>query len=113
MSLDRQKKALREFKQIIEDLVHLFRTSTKVQLSYMCWVNRARQQFVWETNSTGLPNVMFQDRVAFENHFLDEFKDAEEVIQLVVGEDIPKAKLMHLQFWKVRRRSIKRLFRIG
>ncbi len=95
MSLDRQEKALREFKQIIEDLVHLFRTSTRVQLSYMCWVNRARQQFVWETNSTGLPNVMFQDRVAFENHFLNEFKDAGEIIQLVVGEDIPKAKLMH------------------
>lgn len=95
MSLDRQEKALREFKQIIEDLVHLFRTSTKVQLAYMCWVNRARQQFVWETNSTGLPNVMFQDRIAFENHFLDEFKDAEDIIQLVVGEDISKAKLIH------------------
>ncbi|MBD3615164.1 MAG: GAF domain-containing protein [Gracilimonas sp.] len=95
MSLDRQEKALREFKQIIEDLVHLLQTSTKVELSYMCWVNRAREQFVWETNSTGLPNVMFQDRVAFENHFLDEFKDAEEVIQLVVGEDVSKAKLIH------------------
>lgn len=95
MSLDRQEKALREFKQILQDLVHLLRTSTGVQLSYMCWVNHSRQQFVWETNSTGLPNVMFQDRVAFENHFLDEFKDAEEVIQLKVGEDIPKAKLMH------------------
>jgi hypothetical protein len=95
MSLDRQEKALREFKQIIQDLVHLLRTSTKVQLSYMCWVNRSRQQFVWETNSTGLPNVMFQDRVAFENHFLDEFKDAEEIVQLIVGEDVSKGKLMH------------------
>lgn len=95
MSLDRQEKALREFKQILQDLVHLLRTSTRVQLTYMCWVNRSRQQFVWETNSTGLPNVMFQDRVAFENHFLNEFKDAEEVIQLKVGEDVPKAKLMH------------------
>ncbi|MDR9416976.1 MAG: GAF domain-containing protein, partial [Gracilimonas sp.] len=70
-------------------------TSTGAQLTYLCWVNRSRQQFVWETNSTGLPNVMFQDRVAFGNHFLNEFKDAEEVIQLKVGEDIPKAKLMH------------------
>jgi hypothetical protein len=95
MSLDRQEKALREYKQILQDLVHLLRTSTKVQLSYLCWVNKARQQFVWETNSTGLPNVMFQDRVAFENHFLNEFKDTEEIIQLVVGEDVPKAKLMH------------------
>ncbi|HBX65664.1 MAG: GAF domain-containing protein [Balneola sp.] len=95
MSLDRQEKALREYKQILQDLVHLLRTSTKVQLSYLCWVNKSRQQFVWETNSTGLPNVMFQDRVAFENHFLNEFKDTEEIVQLVVGEDIPKAKLIH------------------
>jgi GAF domain-containing protein len=95
MSLDRQEKALREFKQILQDLVHLFRTSAKVQLSYLCWVNRARQQFVWETNSTSLPNIMFRDRVSFENHFLDKFKDTEEVIQLIVGEDVSKAKLMH------------------
>lgn len=95
MPLDRQEKALREFKQILQDLVHLLRTSTNVQLSYMCWVNRARQQFVWETNSTALPNVMFQDRVAFEDHFLDEFKGTEELIQLVVGEDLPKAGLIH------------------
>ncbi|MEX0609367.1 MAG: GAF domain-containing protein [Balneolaceae bacterium] len=95
MSLNRQEKALREFKQIIQDLVHLLRSSTKSQLAYMCWVNKARQQFVWETNSTSLPNVMFQDRVAFENHFLDEYKDAEEIVQLSVGEDIAKAILMH------------------
>ncbi|MEX0721962.1 MAG: GAF domain-containing protein [Balneolaceae bacterium] len=95
MSLNRQEKALREFKQIIQDLVHLLRSSTKSELAYMCWVNKARQQFVWETNSTSLPNVMFQDRVAFENHFLDEYKEAEEIVQLLVGEDIAKAKLMH------------------
>lgn len=95
MSLDRQEKALREFKQILQDLVHLLRTSTKVELAYLCWVNRSREQFVWETNSTGLPNVMFQDRVAFQNHFLNSYKDAEEIIQLVVGEDIEKAKLIH------------------
>ncbi|MDZ7805690.1 MAG: GAF domain-containing protein [Gracilimonas sp.] len=95
MSLDRQDKALREFKQIIQDLVHLLRTSTGVELAHMCWVNRSREQFVWETNSTRLPNVMFKDRVNFENHFLNEFQDAEDIIQLVVGEDISKAKLMH------------------
>ncbi|MTI89365.1 MAG: GAF domain-containing protein [Balneolaceae bacterium] len=95
MSLDRQEKALREFKQVIEDLVHLLRTSTKSELAYMCWVNHSRQQFVWETNSSGLPNVMFQDRVAFERHFLNDYKDIEEIVRLVVGEDVSKAKLMH------------------
>ncbi len=95
MSLNRQDKALREFKQIIQDLVHLLRTSTGVELAHMCWVNRSREQFVWETNSTQLPNVMFKDRVNFENHFLNEFQDAEDLVQLIVGEDISKAKLMH------------------
>ncbi len=95
MSLDRQEKALREFKQIMTDLVHLLRTSTRVELAYMCWVNHARQQFVWETNSTNLPNVMFQDRVAFSQHFLDEHKDITEIKQLKIGEDVPKGKLAH------------------
>ncbi|MFY0684535.1 MAG: GAF domain-containing protein [Balneola sp.] len=95
MALDRQDKALREFKQIMEDLVHLLRTSSRVQLTYMCWVNHARQQFVWETNSTTLPNVMFQDRVNFEHHFLEDYKNIEEITVLKVGEDVPKGKLMH------------------
>ncbi|SMO46802.1 GAF domain-containing protein [Gracilimonas mengyeensis] len=95
MSIDRQDRALREFKQILRDLVHLLRTSTNTQLAYLCWVNRSRGQFVWETNSTGLPNVMFKDRVAFENHYLNPYQDLDEPVQLVVGEDVPKAKLMH------------------
>src|SRR5690554_2668604 len=95
MSLDRQDKALREFKQILEDLVHLLRNSTKTELAYLCWVNKARQQFVWETNSTHLPNVMIQDRVAFDNHFLNEYKETEEILQLKVGDDVQQDKLMH------------------
>ena len=95
MSLDRQEKALREFKQIMTDLVHLLRTSTRVELAYMCWVNHSRQQFVWESNSTNLPNVMFQDRISFEQHFLNEYKDITEIKQLVIGEDVPKGKLAH------------------
>lgn len=95
MSLDRQEKALREFKQIMTDLVHLLRTSARVELAYMCWVNHGRQQFVWESNSTNLPNVMFKDRVAFEHHFLNDYKEITEIVQLRIGEDIAKGKLPH------------------
>ena len=95
MSLDRQEKALREFKQIIADLVHLLRASTSSQLAYMCWVNQSRQQFVWETHSTRLSNVMFKDRVNFHHHFLDDYKELDELIKLRIGEDISKAKLGH------------------
>lgn len=95
MALDRQEKALREFKQIMADLVLLLRASTNAQLSYMCWVNHSREQFVWETNSTVLSNVMFQDRVNFEHHFLNQYKTTQEIIQLRIGEDVSKGKLMH------------------
>lgn len=95
MSLDRQEKALREFKQIMTDLVHLLRTSARVELAYLCWVNHGRQQFVWESNSTNLPNVMFKDRVAFEHHFLNDYKETSEIVQLRIGEDIAKGKLGH------------------
>ena len=95
MSFDRQKKALREFKQIMADLVYLLRTSSRVQLTYMCWVNHSRQQFVWECSSTNLPNVMFKDRVSFENHFLNDYKEISDIVQLKIGEDISKAKLGH------------------
>src|SRR5690606_12650793 len=47
------------------------------------------------TNSTNLPNVMFQDRVAFENHFLNDYKETDEILQLSVGEDVSQGKLMH------------------
>ena len=95
MSLERQDKALREFKQIIADLVTLLRTSTGAELAYMCWVNHQRQQFVWETHSTDLRNVMFQDRVNFTHHFLEEYKKITEIQELTIGEDIPKGKLAH------------------
>ena len=84
MSFDRQKKALREFKQIMADLVYLLRTSSRVQLTYMCWVNHSRQQFVWECSSTNLPNVMFKDRVSFENHFLNDYKEISDIVQLKI-----------------------------
>jgi hypothetical protein len=38
---------------------------------------------------------MFQDRVAFDHHFLNEYKDITEIRQLAIGEDIPKGKLAH------------------
>ena len=95
MSFDRQEKALREFKKIMADLVHLVRTSSRVELAYICWVNHDRQQFVWESNSTNLKNVMFKDRVPFNQHFLDEYKEIKEIVQLNIGTDISKAKLAH------------------
>lgn len=95
MSIKRENKALREFKHIIEDLLTLLRKSTHSETVYMHWVNRARQQLVLESSSTSLSNVMFKDRVEFEDHFLNQMKDAEKPVQLRVGEKIDAKDLNH------------------
>jgi len=91
----RQEKALREFKQVLNDLIFLLRSASDMETVYMYWVNRGREQFVMETKSTVLNNVMFEDRIGFEQHFLDEYKDLDEPVAVEVGEDIPASALKH------------------
>lgn len=93
--MKREEKSLVEFKQIMDDLVHLLRKSTGSQTVYLNWVNRSRQQFVLETQSTSLPNVMFRDRVMFDQHFLEPYKDLEEVKALKIGRDVDSEALKH------------------
>lgn len=93
--MKREEKSLIEFKQIMDDLVHLLRKSTGSQTVYLNWVNRSRQQFVLETQSTSLPNVMFRDRVMFDQHFLEPYADLEEVKALKVGRDVSGESLNH------------------
>lgn len=93
--MKREEKSLVEFKQIIEDVVHLFREATQSQTAYLFWVNRSRKQFVLETNSTTLPNVMFPDRVDFDQHFLEPYIDLESVTQLKTGVDLDQEDLNH------------------
>jgi hypothetical protein len=95
MATKREEKALLEFKHVVDDVVRLLRKSTEADTVYLYWVNRQRNQFVLETSSTILPNVMFEDRIGFENHFLDQYKEISQVVQLKVGEDIPESDLKH------------------
>lgn len=91
----RQEKALREFKEVLNDLMFLLRSASEMETAYMYWVNRSREQFVMETQSTMLDNVMFKDRISFENHFLDNFKNLDEPVSVQVGEDISASALSH------------------
>jgi len=93
--MKREEKSLIEFKQIMDDLVHLLRKSTESQTVYLNWVNRARQQFVLETQSTSLPNVMFRDRVVFGQHFLEPYTDLKELKTLKIGRDVSRESLNH------------------
>ena len=95
MVTNREDKALREFKHLLDDIVCLFRKSLNAETVYLNWVNRSREQFVLESNSTTLPNVMFQDRALFKNHFLEPFTDLAHIRQLVVDKDLPEASLKH------------------
>lgn len=95
MGQKRQEKALREFKQVLNDLIFLLRSASEMETVYMYWINRSREQFVMETKSTTLNNVMFKDRISFENHFLNEYKDLEEPTAIEVDENIPASALNH------------------
>ena len=95
MDNKREEKALFEFKHAVEDIMQLLRKSTEADTVYMYWVNRTRGQFVLETSSTILPNVMFKDRISFDEYYLDNFKDIESVIQLKVEEDFSVTDLTH------------------
>ncbi len=93
--MKREEKSLVEFKQIIDDVVHLLREAAQSQTAYLFWVNRARKQFVLETNSTTLPNVMFRDRVDFDQHYLKPYIDLESITQLKTGVDVDEDDLNH------------------
>lgn len=95
MAIKREEKALREFKHIINDVVFLLRSATGVETVYLHWVNRSRRQFVLESNSTSLPNVMFQDRVEFEKHFLSPYQDLQKTAQFKIGEEVQPGQLRH------------------
>lgn len=95
MGQKRQDKALREFKQVLSDLLFLLRSASEMETVYMYWVNRAREQFVMETKSTILNNVMFKDRISFQEHFLDAYKDIDEPTAVEIGRDISESALSH------------------
>ncbi|MDX1590457.1 MAG: GAF domain-containing protein [Balneolaceae bacterium] len=95
MPTKREEKALLEFKHAVDDVVRLLRQATEAETVYLYWVNRQREQFVLETSSTVTQNVMFEDRVGFESHYLNDYKDITQVIQLKLNDDISEDSLRH------------------
>src|SRR5699024_199574 len=91
----KQEKALREFKSVLRDLVFLLRSASDMQTVYLYWVNRAREQFVLETQSTSLENVIFKDRLSFEEHFLQDYKNNIETLTVEVGEELKASQIKH------------------
>ncbi len=78
----RREKTLREFKEVLQHLIYLLRSAVKADTAYLYWVNRSRRQFVKEAHSTDVKDARFQDRVAFEDHFLNQYKNIEKPLNL-------------------------------
>ncbi len=91
----REENSLQHFKDVLKDLLVMIRVSCDSDTASMYWINRKREQFVLETSSTILNDVVFQDRVSFEEFPLDPWKDIEEPVILEVGTDISKSILTH------------------
>lgn len=95
MSHRREEQSLREFKQIISDLITLLARSAGAHTVYMNWVNRDRRQFVMEASTTSYSSVMFRDRVLFEEHFLYPWADISKPVQLEIPRDLAPERLLH------------------
>ncbi|TNE71617.1 GAF domain-containing protein [bacterium] len=91
----REEKVQKQFKMVLSELIQLLRTSTDTETVYLYWVNKHRGQLVLESVATRVNNTMFQDRVAFENHFLNDYLDITEPIIIEVGKHISAEQLTH------------------
>jgi hypothetical protein len=91
----RRDKSLHKFKEVLQDLQQMLRLASGMETVYLYWINRARQQFVMETKSTSADNIVFEDRLPFEDHFLNDHRDIREPVSLEVGKDIDPEKLHH------------------
>jgi hypothetical protein len=90
-----EEKALRRFKQALKDLIILLRQSVGFETVSLYWINHDRRQFVLETKDTNCSNTMFQDRVSFENSFLNEYKSITDPLTLQVGKHVSEVDLKH------------------
>lgn len=91
----REENALQHFKDVLKDLLVMIRVSCQSDTAYMYWINRKREQFVLETSSTLLNDVVFQDRVSFAEYPLEAWKDIEKPMVLAVGRDVEAGNLTH------------------
>lgn len=102
----REEKALLNFKNAVEQLLLMLRKAMGADTAYMYWINESRGQFVLESSDTELQDVAFEDRVAFENHFLLDWKDLTEPQMLEVGTSVLNSDLRH----HVRSNAVRNLF---
>lgn len=95
LQVKREESARQTFKQVLQDLIQLLKKATDTETAMLYWVNKDRALFVLETYATNHQHTMFQDRVGFQNLYLNEYKDITQPVQLEVGKDITGDDLSH------------------
>src|SRR5690554_5939876 len=91
----REEKALRNFKKVLKEMLRLLMRSTSSKTASLHWVNHYRQQFVLECYGTSFSNTTFQDRIDFEQCYLNDYKSITDPVLLEVGKDIDQHALSH------------------
>ncbi|MEX1121179.1 MAG: hypothetical protein WED82_03545, partial [Balneolales bacterium] len=91
----REEDAQRKFKQLVHDLTVLLRHSTDAETVILYWINKDREIFVLEAKTTRCKHTMFQDRMAFKDLYLNDFKDIAEPVQLEVDRHVMSHELKH------------------
>lgn len=91
----REERALRNFKHVLKEMLYLLMQGTRSETASLYWVNKERQQFVLESSSTRIQKATFQDRVQFENSWLNAYRGLTEPVQLEVGVHVQPDDLAH------------------
>lgn len=91
----REESAQKTFKQVVRDLTVLLKNATDMETVTLYWINSDRDMFVLETYTTNCKHTMFQDRVAFEHLYLNDYRDITKPVQLEVGKHVAEEELTH------------------
>jgi hypothetical protein len=92
---EREEAILQQFRSLLSDLVRMLRHSTGAKTIALHWVNRQREIFVPEAYSSSRTDVVFKDRIPFDETFLSSYKDQSEAVWLKLGNEVSKDQITH------------------
>lgn len=92
---DKEKDNLLNFKKVVRDMLLLLRTSLQAETVSMHWVNTHRDIFVLASYSTMRRDVVYQDRVRREKHFLKNYSSIKSITRLEKNIHFQSCDLEH------------------
>jgi hypothetical protein len=92
---EKEKDNQVNFKKLVRDMLLLLRTSLEAETVSMHWVNPRRDQFVLASYSSSRRDVVFQDRVSRDKHFLNHYSSIKSVTRLEKNTHFKPEQLAH------------------